>query len=140
MKEIQNAKIVEELKKNLIPNEKTQQDKTYTYSEYVIDGHKYSSISDIPHRKQAEFSAEAGIINDFIRMVSSSSESTTKQYVNTLKNIYTKHLDNDDDLSQTFLYLIAKKCISKSYRTVAGSTEREFLLIGALSEIKKKYE
>ncbi len=133
-----NLRIVEEFKKDLI-TEDTVQDKTYVYSECVIDGHKYPSMSDIPHRKQAEFSAEAAVINDFIRMIGLSTEAMTKQYANNIRNAYYNHLDNDDDLALTPLYRIAKDCIGKSYRTAQGSTEREFLLIKAISEFKKQY-
>ena len=113
----------------------------YDYTECLIEGHRYGSISGLTHRRQSEcyiidnFAVQAGI-----SLFEQSTETKTKEFAKELKDIYAYHRHANEPIDLTPLYAIMKSCEERSFRTQIGSAEREFLLIACMNDIKKAYK
>ena len=112
----------------------------YTYSETIIDGKKYGSMSDIVPHEMPDLSVENLTLQAFTRFLESSRESSTRLFASVVKKLRAKHLADGEDIRNTSLYVIARECEEKSFRTKPDSVEREFLLISAINTIKKAYD
>ena len=135
-----NQRIIDELKKYVQTESESDAQDRYNYSEVVIDGHKASSLADIQSKPITDFSVETKTLNYFITLLNASTESTTRNFSAVVKQIWNKFLSDGIDIKDTELFKIAHFCEEKSYRTKAGTTEREFLLISAIGRVKSEYK
>ena len=133
-----NTRVIEELKKT-IGKEEFATDASHSYSEVMIDGHTYGTLSDLADRPPMDVSPETFTVNTVIKMFEQSTERSTREFAPIIRALFNEHKNNSDDIHKTALYVIAKDCEEKSFRTQTGSVERELLLIATQNRIESAY-
>ncbi len=134
-----DPKFLAELRKSLASDEKAENEKTYTFRQYTIDGRRYSTLSDLKNHEIKVVTPEESIISEFAKMLSASSDAKTRDFARTVKNLIWLHKAGGDKLRETPLFEISREYNDKTLSTRPGSVERDFLLITAIEKIKSAY-
>ena len=134
-----NLRVLEDLKKSLVGEEQAPAETRYSYQEFIIDGCKVSTMSDIVPRTDIDDSPEAITTKSVIRMFETSIEHSTRRYAPTLRELYEEQKNNSEKFEATLLFRIVKDCEEKSFRTQPGSVDRELLLIDTMNKLNNAY-
>ena len=134
-----DTKILDELRKSMNQGTPENNEKTYTFRQYTIDGRVYSTLADLKNHEIKVETAEEAVIAGFAKMLSESSEPQTRDFTRTVKNIGWLHQNDGDDLKATPLYKVAKEVGDKALATAARSVERDMLLLLSVEQIKTAY-
>ena len=138
-KKDRDSKIIDELRKSLGTEEKNEE-KTYTFRQYTIDGRQYSTLADLKGHDIRSVTPEEATIAGFAKMLSESADPQSSEFARTVKNIAWLHQSGGDEIKNTPLYQIAKEYSDKTLlSTRKGSVERDLLLIAAVAKIKASY-
>ncbi len=135
-----NLRVLEELQKTLIQDEQPSNTKTYTFTEYAIDGRKYASLSGLRNNNIKHVSPEEKTIEDFSKMLQTSSDPGCRCFNKTINTLVYQHKSGGDVLKDTPLYATVKEYLGKVLATRAGSVERDFLMVAAVGKIKNAYK
>ena len=130
-----NLRVLEELRKELLPTE-TSEGSNYSYTEYVIDGRRYGSMSGNLSSSIEDLSPEHKTLKAVISLFESSTEKSTRDFAKIICELEAKAKAKNIPLAQTELYRLAKECEIRSLRTTPKSTEREILLLSFINRAK----
>ena len=137
-KKDRDMKLLAELRKSMGAEEKTEE-KSYTFRQYTVDGHRFSSLADLKDHDIKVATPEEAMLEGFAKMLSASADPKSSEFTRTVKNIAWLHQSGGDDIKTTPLYKIAKEYSDKTLATRPGSVERDLLLISAVAKIKSAY-
>ncbi len=128
-----------ELRKSLGSESKAEEEKSYTFRQYTIDGRRYSTLADLTEHKVKIVTPEESTVEGFAKLLQESSDQKTRDFARTVKNLTWLHLAGGDDLKSTPLYKISREFSDKTLATRPGSVERDLLLVTAIEKVKSAY-
>ncbi len=131
--------VVRELKQYADPEGALDEGKKYKYTERVIDGRRYASMTSIETRNEIGYTPEGNIVNEFVKMLDESSEDSVRKTAPLARKVFTEYLKRGVVLRDTQLYMISKDIVDRAFRTTPRSVEREMLLITGASRLNDAY-
>ena len=134
-----DPKFLEELRKSLGSDNKSTDEKSYTFRQYTIDGRRYSTLADLKDHEIKIVTPEESSIAEFAKLLSESSDQKTRDFSRTVKNLTWLHQSGGDNLRETPLFKISSEFSDRTLSTRPGSVERDLILITAIEKIKSAY-
>ncbi len=140
LEKYKNSKILEELRKSLAPQQaEEEEERSYTFRQYTIDGERFSTLADLKGRDIKVVTPEQTTLSSFAKMLSESGDPKSREFARTVKNITALHEAGGDDLKETPIYEVAKEYTERTLSTRPASVERDLLLITAVEKVKAAY-
>ena len=128
-----------ELRKSLASDQKSEDERSYTFRQYTIDGRRYSTLADLKSREVKIVTPEETVIENFAKLLCESTDQKTRDFARTVRNLTWLHLAGGDKLIETPLYKISGEYADKTLSTRPKSVERDLLLITAIEKVKTAY-
>ncbi len=128
-----------ELRKSLASDNESENERSYTFRQYTIDGRRYSTLADLKSHDIKIATPEETVIENFAKLLSESTDQKTRDFARTVRNLIWLHMSGGDNLKDTPLYQISREFADKTLSTRPKSVERDLILITAIERVKTAY-